>query len=93
MAIRLTGKLPRRTTDGIYKYILAEAAREASGFFTMEEYVRRRQNTAAQYIATRSLLDLCEGSERDLVARVEMWWYKQELIDLAEAQDAEEAVS
>ena len=30
----------------------------------MEDYIRRLQNTVAQYIATRSLLDLCEGSEK-----------------------------
>ena len=31
------------------------------GFVTIKEYIRRRQNTVVQYIATRSLLDLCEG--------------------------------
>ena len=39
-------------------------AREEAGFLTMEEYIRRRQDTVTQYIATQSLLDLCEGSER-----------------------------
>ena len=52
------------TTDRTWKYTSAEAAREVAGFLTMEKYVRRRQNTVAQNIATRSLLDLCEGSER-----------------------------
>ena len=61
----LTGQLPRRTADGTWKYTSTAAAREAAGFLTMEEYIRRCQNTVAQYIATRSLLDLCEGSERD----------------------------
>ena len=43
----------------------------------MEEYIQRRQNTVAQYIATRSLLDLCEESERALRARVGVrWWYQ-----------------
>ena len=60
--IWLTEQLPQRTTDGKCKYTSAAAAREEAGFLTMKEYVRRRQNTVAQYIATRSLLDLCEGS-------------------------------
>ena len=55
---RLTGQLLRRTTDRKWRYTLSAAAREEAGFLTMEEYVRRHHNTVAQYIATRSLLDL-----------------------------------
>ena len=55
---RLKGKLPLRTTDGKWRYTSEAMAREEAGFLTMEEYVRRHQNTVAQYIATRSLLDL-----------------------------------
>ena len=50
---RLTVQLPWRTTDREWKYTRAAAAREAAGFLTMEEYVRRRHNTVAQYIDTR----------------------------------------
>ena len=75
VARRLTVQLPWRTTDRTWKYTLAAAAREAEFFLTMEEYVRRRQNTVAQYIATRSLLDLCEVLERDHGALVGMWWW------------------
>ena len=45
------GQLPQRTTEGTWKYTLTAAAREAAGFLTMEEYVRRCQNTVSQYIA------------------------------------------
>ena len=72
---RLTVQLLRRTTDGNFGYTSAAAAREAAGFLTMEEYVRRRQNTVSLYIATRSLLDLCEGSERFHGAQVGMRWW------------------
>ena len=57
---RLTGQFLQRKTDGTWKYTSA-AAREAAGLLTMEEHVRRHQNMVAQYIATESLLDLCEG--------------------------------
>ena len=30
-----------------------EESAEAAGFLTMEEYIRRRQNTVSQYIATQ----------------------------------------
>ena len=36
---------------------------------------------------TRSLLDKCEGSERDTRARVGMRWWEQERIDLAGARE------
>ena len=86
MARRLTGRLPRRTPDGRWRYASAAAAREEVGFLTMEEYIRRRKNTFAQYITTQSLLDLCEGSERALGVRVGMWWWEQVVIGLAGAR-------
>ena len=66
VARHMTGNLLRSTTYGKWRYTsaAAAAAREEAQFLTMEEYVRWRQNTVAKYIATRSLLDLCEGSER-----------------------------
>ena len=67
-------------------------AREEDWFLTMEDYIWRRQNTVAQYIATRSLLDLCEGSERAPGVRVGMRWWEQAEIDLAGAREAEKAV-
>ena len=48
---RLTGRLPRRTPYGKWTYTSAETSREEAGFLTMEEFVRRRQNTVVQYIA------------------------------------------
>ena len=89
---RLMVQLPHRTTDGKWRYTLAAASREEAGFLTMEEYVRHRQNTVVQYIATRSLLDLCEGSERAPGAQVSMRWWEQEVIYMAGVQEAESAV-
>ena len=77
VARRLTGRLPRRNSDGKRKYTLAAAARKEAGLQTMEEYIRRQQNTVAHYIATGSMLDLCEGLERETGARVGMRWWEQ----------------
>ena len=71
----MTGQLPRRKTAVTWRYTSATAARGVTGFLTMEEYVRWRQNTVAHYIATRSLLDLCEGLERAPRAQVGMRRY------------------
>ena len=51
------------------------------------------QNMVAQYIDTRSLLDLCEGSDRDPGAQFGMRWWKQEVIDIAGAREAAAAVA
>ena len=89
---RLTVQLQWRITDGTWKYILTAASRDLEGLLKMEEYVRRRQNTVTQYIATRSLLDLCEGSKRDPGAQFRMWLWEQSVIDLAGAREEAEAV-
>ena len=65
---------------------------EAAGFLMMEEYVRRIQNMVTQYITTRSLLDLYEGSDRAPGARIGMQRWEQEGIYLAGAREAEAAV-
>ena len=49
---RLTGRLPRRWTDSKWEYTLAAVAREEAGFEEMEEYIQRRKNMVAQFIAT-----------------------------------------
>ena len=88
MVRRLTGRLMWRKTDGKWIYTSVKTAREEEGFLTMEEYIRWRHNTVAQYIAMRSLLDLCERPEKAPGARVGIWWWEQAGIDLAGAREA-----
>ena len=82
MVIQLTGWIMRRTPDGKWIDTSAATAQAEAGFLTMEDYIRWSQKTVAQYIATRSLLDLCEGSERAPGARVGMQWLEQVVLDL-----------
>ena len=91
VARRLTGRFPQRIQDKRWRY--TSAAMEEAGFLTMEEYIGRQKETVAQYIAPRSLLDLCEESERVQGARVGMWWRKKVGIDLAGAQEASVATA
>ena len=73
-------------------YTSAETARREDGFLTMEEYIRRWQNTFTQYIDTRSLLDLCEGSERSAGAREGMGQWEHEGLNMAgEREEVETA--
>ena len=50
-------------------------------------------NTVSQYIDTRSLLDLCEVSERAPGARVEMRWWEKVVVNLVGSREAATAVA
>ena len=93
VARRIMGHLPRRKPERKWTYTLAARAREDAGFQTIEEYIRRRQNMVVQYIATRSLLDLCEGSERAPGERAGMRWWDQAGINLEGEREASAAVA
>ena len=51
------------------------------GFKEIRTSITNRQNTFAQYIATRPLLDLCEGAKQRGRARVTRRWWDQKGID------------
>ena len=64
VAGRLTGRMPRRVRDGKWLYLpLAEATKDA-GIVRARTSVLRRQNTVAQFVVTRPILVLCEGTEQ-----------------------------
>ena len=57
-----------------------------AGFTDVRKSINRRQNTVAQYIATRPLLDLYEGMTQIGRARVKMSWWDQRGIDWRKAK-------
>ena len=60
----ILGKLPKRRTDGGWEYPpIAEALREA-GIKDLEVYIRRRQNTVAQFISIQTIIYFCLKAER-----------------------------
>ena len=78
----MTGRILRQSLDGKREYILLEVARAEAGFDLMETYIRKRQNIAAQYIATRLLLNLCGEVEGKQGGQVGMQWWEQAVIEL-----------
>ena len=62
-----------------------------AGVQEVETYVARRQNTAAQFVATRPIMDLCLAAARRPGARVSEWWRKQEGLDLKGIREAAQA--
>ena len=55
---------------------------EEAGFEEIGVYIKKRQNTVAQYILTRPIMDICEQSVRRPGAWVYRRWWEQEKIDL-----------
>ena len=55
-----------------------------------EDTVLRRQNTVAQFVATRPILALCEGTERQGGTRVPQRWWEQTVIDWRLARERSE---
>ena len=66
---------------------LTGGSHEGSWVYRRQDvYKNRRQNTSAQYIATRPLLDLREGAMQRGGARVKMRWWDQKGIDWDKAK-------
>ena len=82
----MTGRLPQWRAYGKWEYTSSASAREEAIFETMEEYIRIRQNTVTQFIATRSLLYLCEATYRTSGERVGMRWWEKTVIHLKGAR-------
>ena len=55
-------------------------------FKDVQTSINTRQNTVAQYIATRPFLDLCEGTTQIGGGRVAMRWWDQKGIDWEKAK-------
>ena len=45
-------------------------------------YIARHQNTVAQYIATRTIMDLCLAAERRMGMRLSRQWWDQPTLDI-----------
>ena len=74
---RLTGRQARRGRNSTWHYPSLEGAMREAGLTDIGKSIANRQNTVAQYIATRPLLDLCEEARARKGARVPMRWWNQ----------------
>ena len=73
-ARRLTVRQARRVKDGEWHYPSLEGAMKEAGLTDIRTSILRRQNTVAQYIVTRPLLDLCKGARAREGAKVPQRW-------------------
>ena len=74
VAHRLTGQKPQKVCYGGWVYLILEDAMAEAGLQEVETYVSRRQNTVAQYIVNRPIMDLCLVAKWMPGPRVAMRW-------------------
>ena len=60
-----------------------------AGLTDVQTSINRRQNTVAQYIDTRPILDLCEGATQREGVWVTLRWWDQTGIDCEKAKARE----
>ncbi len=74
---------PRRGADRIWSYPPSADVLEEVGLRPMEEYIRRRHNTIAKWIATRPVFWTCwEGERLPGAPRHQFWWEQEFDLDL-----------
>ena len=71
----------RQGMDGKWYYPSLEGEMREAGLTDIGKSIANRQNTVAQYIATRPLLDLCEEVRAREGTRVPLRWWNQTGID------------
>ena len=64
----------------------SRGAMKEAGFKEIRTSITNRQNTVAQYIATRPLLDLCKRAKQRGGARVTRRWWDQKEIEWEKAK-------
>eukprot|EP00957_Ditylum_brightwellii_P136596 10416602-Ditylum_brightwellii.AAC.1 len=79
---------PRRGSDQVWVYPKSADVLEEVGLEPMEEYIRRRRQSIAAWVADRPILAACrEGERRRGSPQRHSWWWEQE-VNLDEALGA-----
>ena len=78
VARKLSGmQPPYHPREDRWEYPSIEEALEVAGMYTMEHYLNVRRNTLVENIATRPILELCRGAERQSgSAKKALWWHQ-----------------
>ena len=77
VARTITGRQPRRGQNRIWIYPPLAGIMKETGMVGIRTSIIRRQNTVAQFIATRPILDLCKQATRRPGTRVPRRWWEQ----------------
>ena len=69
---------PKRHPDGSWTYPASEDVLKECGLQPMAEYVPKRRNSIAEYVATQPLLQTCGEREPLQGTPHRLWWWEQE---------------
>ena len=69
---------PKKDEHGAWIYPASKDVLQECGLFQMEEYIVRRRNWIAEYVATRPLLSTCREEELLCGTPQRLWWWEQE---------------
>ena len=87
VARKLMGRQTCRGRDGRWFYPSLAGAMKEAGIVRIRTSILWRQNTVAQFIATRPILGLCKGAVRRPGAQVPRRWWEQTGIDWKGARE------
>ena len=74
---------PRKLEDGTWHYPPSKAVFEEVGLYTIEHYIEKRQNSIADFVATREIFKLCKRSKRNQGSgHLKGFWWEQRVADL-----------
>ena len=79
---RMAGMRPKCKPDGTWVYPPIGAALAMLVLEEIGVYITRHQNTVAQYILIRPIVDLCLAAERKPGTRLSRWWWEQPTLDI-----------
>jgi hypothetical protein len=68
---------PRQGANHVWTYPRSADVLEECGMWTIVEYIRKRQDTIAVYVATRSILEACRVGERQRGSMPRQWWWEK----------------
>ena len=85
---RQTVRQPWRGRDSTWVYPLFKAAMAEVGLQEVETYVSSLQKNVAQFIATRTIMELYLAAERRPGSRVTNQWWEQDGLDVERRQIA-----
>ena len=74
VARKITGRQRRQRKDGSWIYPPLAGIMKETGMVEIRISILWRQNTVAQFIATRPIMDLCKQATRQPGARVSRRW-------------------
>ena len=87
VARRLTGRQPCRGRDGRWFHPSLAGAMKEAVVVQIRTSILWRQNTVAQFIATRLIMGLCEVAKRRPGTRIPRRWWEQTGIDWKAARE------